>query len=245
MKEGRTSPPARYNDASLLSAMERAGAEEFAQIENLERAGLGTPATRAEVIENLMKNGFATRKGKQIIPTEDGLELIRVIPEQLRSIELTTEWEKQLSEVEAGTLDPAVFMDGIAAMLENLVKQYRDKPAPASATLSRSDRPVVGKCPRCGRNVVEGKLSFFCEGYYDNPRCLFALWKDNQFFRSKRKTLDKNAAAALLKNGRVHMTDLFSERKGVLYDGDIVLDDTGGKFVNFKMEFDNQKKKGT
>ena len=243
VKEGRTSPPARYSDATLLSAMERAGADEFAQIENVERAGLGTPATRAEIIEKLIADGYAVRKGKQIVPTEDGMELIRVMPEQLRSVELTTECERQLSEVERGTLDPAVFLEGIVSMLENLVREYRDKAAPTSAVLSRSNRPVVGKCPRCGKNVVEGKSSFFCEGYYDNPRCGFALWKNNHFFQSKRKELDRKTASALLKNGRVHMTGLFSERKGVLYDATVVMEDTGGKFVNFRLEFDNNKGK--
>ena len=243
VKEGRTSPPARYSDATLLAAMERAGAEEFAQIENVERVGLGTPATRAEIIEKLTEHGFAVRKGKRIVPTEDGLELIRVMPEQLKSAELTAEWEKQLGEVGRGTLDPAVFMERIASALENLVREYRDKAAPASPTLSRSDRPAIGKCPRCGKNVVEGKSSFYCEGYYGNPLCDFALWKNNRFFQSKRKELDGKTAAALLKNGRVHMTGLFSERKGVLYDATVVMDDAGGKFVNFKLEFDNKNKK--
>ena len=248
VKEGRTNPPERYSEDTLLSAMERAGAEEFAQIENLERAGLGTPATRADIIEKLIHHGFAERNKKQLVPTAKGLELIRVVPEQLRSVELTTQWEKQLSEVERGTLDPAFFMRGIASMLENLVNEYREKPAPVSDTLSRPDRPVIGKCPRCGKNVVEGKSSFFCEGYYDTPRCGFALWKNDRFFLSKRKQLDKKTAAALLKNGRVHMTGLFSERKGVLYDATVIMDDTGDKFVRFKLEFDNKsdkKQKGT
>ena len=240
VKEGHTSPPARYSDATLLAAMERAGAEEFAQMESVERVGLGTPATRADIIEKLIERGFVVRKGKQLVPTEDGMELIRVMPEQFRTVELTTELERQLGEVERGTLDPAVFMERVVSMLENLVREYRDKAAPASPALSRSNRPVVGKCPRCGKNVVEGKSSFFCEGYYDNPRCGFALWKDNQFFRSKRKELDKKTAAALLKNGRVRMTGLFSERKGVLYDATVVMEDTGGKYVNFRLEFDDK-----
>ena len=239
VKEGRTTPPERYSEDTLLAAMERAGAEEFSQIENLERAGLGTPATRADIIEKLMQRGFAERKQKRIVPTKAGLELIRVIPEQLRSVKLTTEWERKLSEVERGTLDPAVFMDEIETALKSLVQEYREKPAPVSETLSQSDRPVIGKCPRCGRNVVDGKSSFFCEGYYGSPQCRFALWKNDRFFLSKRKQMDRKTAAALLKSGRVHMTGLYSERTGGTYDADVVMDDTGGKFVKFKLEFSN------
>ena len=240
LKEGHTTPPSRYSDATLLAAMERAGAEEFAQMESVERVGLGTPATRADILENLIKYGYAERKKKLIVPTEAGLELIRVMPEQLRSIELTTAWEKQLGEVERGTLESAVFMERIALMLESLVREYRDKPAPVSETLSRPEGPVIGKCPRCGKNVVDGKSSFYCVGYYDTPRCGFALWKNSCFFQSKRKELDRKTAAALLKNGRVHMTNLFSERKGVLYDATVIMEDTDGKFVNFKLEFDKK-----
>ena len=242
VKEGRTTPPERYSEDTLLAAMERAGAEEFSQIENLERAGLGTPATRADIIEKLIQRGFAERKQKRIVPTKAGLELIRVIPEQLRSVALTTEWERKLSEVERGTLDPAVFMDGVETALKSLVDGYREKPAPVSETLSQSDRPVIGKCPRCGKNVVDGKSSFYCEGYYDTPQCRFALWKNDRFFLSKRKQMDRKTAAALLKSGRVHMAGLYSERTGGTYDADVVMDDTGGKFVKFKLEFNNNHK---
>ena len=242
VKEGRTTPPERYSEDTLLAAMERAGAEEFSQIENLECAGLGTPATRADIIEKLIQRGFAERKQKRIVPTKAELELIRVIPEQLRSVALTTEWERKLSEVERGTLDPAVFMDGVETALKSLVDGYREKPAPVSETLSQSDRPVIGKCPRCGKNVMDGKSSFYCEGYYDNPQCRFALWKNDRFFLSKRKQMDRKTAAALLKSGRVHMTGLYSERTGGTYDADVVMDDTGGKFVKFKLEFNNNHK---
>ena len=110
-----------------------------------------------------------------------------------------------------------------------------------SSALSQSGRAIIGKCPRCGKNVVEGKKSFFCEGYYDKPPCGFALWKNDRFFTNKRKELTKKIAVALLKNGRVAITDLFSEKKGVLYDATIVLDDDGGKYVRFKLEFDHKK----
>ena len=241
VKEGATSPPKRFTEDSLLSAMENAGAEDFAEIENLERKGLGTPATRAGVIEKLVKGGFMERKDKQLIPTAKGMELIRVMPDMIKSAKLTAEWETALKQVERGESSPADFMGGIVALTSDLVKTYAGVNVGTGSALSGSGKTVIGTCPRCGKNVVEGKKSFFCEGYNGNPPCGFALWKQNKYFESKRKELTKKVAAALLKDGRVRMTGLFSEKKGILYDATIVLDDTGGKYVNFKLEFDQKK----
>lgn len=223
--------------------MEHASAEDFAKLENVERAGLGTPATRAGMIERLVRSGFAERQKKRLVPTQKGMELIRVMPDQLKSAKLTAQWEEKLGEVERGQLDPAEFMAGIREMLMGLVKAYAGTQA-ASSALSSNGRTVVGVCPRCGKNVVEGKKSFFCEGYHDTPSCGFAMWKNDRFFTSKRKELTKRIAAALLKNGRVKVTGLFSEKKGVLYDATVVLDDNGGKYVRYKLEFDNKPRKG-
>ena len=131
-------------------------------------------------------------------------------------------------------------MAGITAMISDLVNSYRTVNAPPSV-LSQSGRTVIGKCPRCGKNVVEGKKSFFCEGYYDKPPCGFALWKNDRFFTGKRKELTKEVAVALLKDGHVAMTGLYSEKKGVLYDADVVMDDSGGKFINFKLDFSQKR----
>ena len=166
------------------------------------------------------------------------------MPDQLKSAKLTAQWEERLGEVERGQLAPSEFMAGIAEMLTGLVKAYAGTQA-ASAALSGTGRTVVGVCPRCGKNVVEGKKSFFCEGYHDTPSCGFAMWKNDRFFTGKRKELTKKIAAALLKNGRVKVTGLFSEKKGVLYDATIVLDDDGGKYVHYKLEFNNKPRKGT
>ena len=245
LKQGTTSPPARFTEDTLLSAMEHASAEDFAALESVERTGLGTPATRAATIEKLVKSGFVERKKKQLLPTEKGLALSWAMPDQLKSAKLTAEWEDRLGAVERGELAPEDFMAGITAMLSDLVQSYRNISVTSTA-LSQSGRTVIGKCPRCGKNVVEGKKSFYCEGYHDTPSCGFALWKNDRFFTSKRKELTKKIAASLLKNGRVAVTGLFSEKKGVFYDATIVLDDDGGKFVRFKLEFDNKStgKKG-
>ncbi len=239
LKQGTTSPPARFTEDTLLSAMEHASAEDFAALESVERTGLGTPATRAATIEKLVKSGFVERKKKQLIPTEKGLALFWAMPDQLKSAKLTAEWEDRLGAVERGELAPEEFMAGISDMLTGLVKAYQNVNV-APSPLSDLGRTVIGKCPRCGKNVVEGKKSFYCEGYHDTPSCGFALWKNDRFFTSKRKELTKKIAASLLKNGRVAVTGLFSEKKGVLYDATVVLDDDGGKYVRFKLEFDNK-----
>lgn len=210
----------------------------------MQRTGLGTPATRAATIEKLVRSGLVERRKKQLVPTEKGLALSWAMPDQLKSAKLTAEWEELLGMVERGELAPDNFMAGIVDMVRGLVRSYQNVPM-APSTLSQTGRAAIGKCPRCGKNVVEGKKSFFCEGYHDTPPCGFALWKNDRFFTSKRKELTKSIAAALLKNGRVAVKGLFSEKKGVTYDATVVLDDNGGKFVRYKLEFDNKSKKGS
>ena len=241
LKSGTTAPPPRFTEDTLLAAMEHASAEDFAKLEDVERVGLGTPATRAATIEKLVRSGYVERDGRQLIPTEKGLALCWTMPDQLKSAKLTAEWEERLGAVERGELAPEDFMAGIVDMLTKLVKSYANV-AVASSALSRSGRTVVGKCPRCGKNVVEGKKSFFCEGYYDTPPCGFALWKNNRFFASKRKELTRKIAAALLKSGRAAVSGLFSEKKGVFYDATVVMVDDGGKYVRFELEFNNRRK---
>ena len=238
LKVVTTAPPAHFNEDTLLAAMERAGAENMP--DNAGRKGLGTPATRAVTIEKLVRSGFVVREDRQLIPTQQGIDLIRVMPDQLKSAKLTAQWEERLGAVERGDLSPDAFMDDIVDMVRGLVQTYAGVSV-ASAALSQSGRAVIGKCPRCGKNVMEGKKSFFCEGYYDTPPCGFALWKNSRFFAGKRKELTKKIAAELLKNGRVPMTGLFSEKKGIFYDATVVMVDDGGKYVRYELEFDKRK----
>lgn len=236
LREGKTSPPKAYTEDSLLSAMERASAEEFAQIGETEHRGLGTPATRAGIIEKLVKGGFAERNKRQIVPTKKGISLIKELPEQVKSAAMTAEWESALQAVEQGKMTAEEFLSGIVEMVSALVRSYEGVP-----DKEKGDREEIGKCPRCGKPVYEGKKNFYCSGYQDDPPCDFALWKDTPYFKAKRKELTKKVAAALLKDGRVKMTGLYSEKKGDTYDATIVMEDTGGKYVNFKLEFPSGK----
>ena len=238
LREGKTSPPKHYTEDTLLSAMETAGAEDMP--EDAERKGLGTPATRAATLEKLVSAGFVERKKKQLIPTKKGRNLIAVLPDNIKSPILTAEWESMLKQVEHGELSATSFMDQIADMSRTLVKEHT-APEERFADLFPSSKgtvhEAVGVCPRCGAPVYEGKKGFFC----DNRECSFALWKDNRFFSSKKKSITKSVAAALLKEGRISMSGLYSEKTGKTYDAEVILDDTGGKYVNFKLEFPVKK----
>ena len=237
IREGKTSPPKHYTEDSLLAAMETAGAENMP--EDAERKGLGTPATRAATLEKLVAVGFVERKKKQLLPTEKGVNLITVLPDNIKSPLLTAEWESRLKQVEHGDVSADVFMDGIADMNQELVKAHTapEEQFTKLFAAGRKDREAVGTCPRCGASVYEGQKGFFCE----NRDCAFALWKDNRFFSSKKKSITKTVAAALLKEGRISMSGLYSEKTGRTYDAVVVLDDTGGKYVNFKLEFPQKK----
>lgn len=234
-KEGATSPPRHFTEDLLLSAMEHASAQEFAQIEDLERTGLGTPATRAGILEKLVRGGFLERKGRQLLPTKKGTDLISILPDTVKSASLTAQWESGLKDVERGELSARAFMEGIEELVSELVIRYQDNSVDTSLFRSRE---VIGVCPRCGSDVVEGKKNFYCV----NQECQFSMWKDDRFFISKCKELTKPMAAALLKNGRIKVKGLFSEKKGVLYDAFVVMADTGGKYVNYKIELPPERK---
>ena len=226
-----TTPPKQYTEDTLLSAMETAGNEEFD--DNTEKKGLGTPATRAGIIEKLVKSGFIERKGKSLVPTKDGNNLVCVLPEQITSPSMTAEWENTLMQIERGNADADKFLAGIVDMTATLVKAY---PFLSDAEASRFEtgKESVGKCPRCGSPVYVGKGKFYCS----NKECSFCLWEDNKFFASKKKKLTKKIATELLDKGWCRVKGLYTPKKPQLYDAIIRLDDTGGKYVSFKMEFD-------
>ena len=223
-----TTPPKPHNEASLLSAMERAGNEETDP--DAERRGLGTPATRAAIIEKLVNGGFVERKGKQLIPTKSGIELVCVLPEVLTSPQLTADWENNLTQIAKGNADPDSFMTGIETMTRELVSTYpflSDK----EKERFKEEKPVIGKCPRCGANIYEGRKNYYCA----NRDCAFTMWKNDRFFEERKVTFSPKIAAALLKDGKAKVKKLYSPKTGKTYDGTILLDDTGGKYVNYRI----------
>ena len=224
-----TSPPKPYTEDTLLSAMENAGKEDMP--DDAERKGLGTPATRAAIIEKLVSGGFVERKGKNLIPTKAGVNLVTVLPEMLTSPKLTADWEQRLNEVAKGQASPEDFMDGIEAMAAELVRKYSHI-SEDGQKLFQPEKETVGLCPRCGKPVYEGKKNFACS----DRACQFVMWKNDRFFEQCGKVLTAKIAAALLKNGKAKVKGLRSLRTGKTYDGTIVLADTSGKYVNYRIE---------
>lgn len=229
-----TQPPKPHTEDTLLSAMENAGKEDIP--EDAERKGLGTPATRAGIIEKLVAAGFVERKGKNLISTQDGINLISILPEPLTSPMLTAEWEQQLTEIAKGTAAPDTFLDGIRDMVRTLISNH-SQVSEEGRTLFAPERESIGVCPRCGKPVYEGKKNFACS----DRSCGFVLWKDDRFWTSRKKVLTAKMAADLLKKGRILVKGMWSEKKGVTYDAAVLLDDTGEKYVHYKLDF--QKKK--
>lgn len=227
-KQDFTSPPKVYTEDTLLSAMETAGNKEFEK--DTEKKGLGTPATRAAILEKLVSSGYVQRKGKQMIPTEDGVAAIRNIPDYLKSASMTAEWENDLLRMERGEIKPHDFMQGIHGLLDKMLADLRQIPTVAAAP--HHNKVSVGNCPVCGNPVHESKLSFCCA----DRSCKFALWKESRYLANMRKTLDKKMAVDLLKKGRTHVKDFYSVKKDKTFAADLVMRVEEGR-AQYSLEF--------
>lgn len=236
VKEGKTTPTKHFTEDTLLSAMETAGSEDAP--EDAERKGLGTPATRAGILEKLVKTGYVERKKAKsavhLLPTHKAIALITVVPEAIQSPKLTAEWESRLKEIERGLLAPEDFMAEITHMVRELVDTY--EMAQDGQVLFGQPKEAIGVCPRCGGQVLDTPKAFSCE----TKDCGFVLWKNSRFFTAKRKQLTKQVAAALLKEGRVKLKGCYSEKHDTTYDTTVVLE-YDGKQVRYKMLFGSEK----
>ena len=230
-----TSPPKPFNEDTLLAAMETAGNKEFDS--ETEKKGLGTPATRASIIEKLVSFGYAQRKGKQILPSTEGKELVKVMPEYLKSAVMTAEWENQLLMMEKGQITDTQFMGEITSLVRKILEVCREIPEEERRRFQTA-REVIGKCPVCGCDVFEGKQNFYCS----NRQCDFALWKENRFLGSMEKNLDKKMARELLDKACTHVKGLYSKKKDMKFDADLLLALEDGK-PRFHLEFPKKKKK--
>ena len=228
-----TSPPKPFNEDTLLAAMETAGNKEFDS--ETEKKGLGTPATRASIIEKLVSSGYAQRKGKQILPSTEGKELVKVMPEYLKSAVMTAEWENQLLMMEKGQITDTQFMGEITSLVRKILEVCREIPEEERRRFQTA-REVIGKCPVCGCDVFEGKQNFYCS----NRQCDFALWKENRFLGSMEKTLDKKMAVELLDKACTHVKGLYSRKKDIKFDADLLLTLEDGK-PRFHLEFPKKK----
>ena len=238
VKEGKTTPPKRFTEDTLLASMETAGKD--AMPDEAERKGIGTPATRAAILEKLITGGFVERKkyskATRLVPTNTGISLITILPEQLQSPLLTADWEYRLQQIRRGEASADDFIADITDMMTDLTKTYQV--IKGAEVLFPSGREVVGKCPRCGGEVTESKKGFFCE----NTECRFGLWRDNKYFAAKHMTLTREHVEKLLADGQVYMTGLYSQKTGKDYDAWVILDDNG-EFVRFRIEFDREMRR--
>jgi len=239
-KKKLTSPPKPYTEDTLLSAMENA----LKTIDNedlkkeVSGIGLGTPATRAGIIERIIKTGFIERNKKNLLPTQAAFSLIDVVPDKIKSPYLTAEWEQKLEHINKGSLSYKDFYTSIMQFIKGLTDEFKGKEV--NSKKFKQEKEVIGKCPRCGKNIYEGKLNYYCES---GRQCNFSLWKEDKFFKSKKKSLTKKAAKEILNKGQTKMTGLFSEKTGKTYDAYISIEDTG-TYINYKMKFIYKKKEG-
>jgi len=245
LKESFTSPPKPFTEDTLLSAMENATADDMPDNFQAERSGIGTPATRAEVIETLLKREYVIRKDKQILPTDKGIGVIKILPDadSIKSPILTAQWESELKRVEGGEISADDFMAAISDYVQKAVANNKTVPEDKKALLSSYSSSgngcgeVIGTCPRCKNDVAETPKAFSCA----NRECKFALWKDSKFFTAKKKKLTKTIAIALLTEGRIFMSGLHSEKTGKPYDAKIILvDDKPDSYPSFSMEFEKK-----
>ena len=231
LKEGQTSPPKHFTEDTLLHSMETASADSMP--EDADRQGIGTPATRAAIIEKLVAKGFLERKGdkktKVLLPTDKGKALITVMPEEIQSPEMTADWETKLLQIERGEMEPSEFMTEINTMITELVKNTEMKKGANALMKSK----IIGVCPNCGKPVVEREKGWFCE----NRECRFVLWKDNAFFKRLGKRLDSHAADKLLRDGRVRLKDCKSA-KGKTYNATVLLSCEADGRSKFSLEFE-------
>ena len=239
IKEGKTTPPKHYTEDTLLQSMENAGADEMP--EDAERKGLGTPATRASIIEKLVRIGFLERKGdkkiKYLIPTHKGTALVTVMPEQIQSPSMTADWEEKLLLIEKKEYSGDDFMQEIKDTILHLVKHY--EVIQDAEVLMSKERNSIGKCPVCGSPVANRPKGYFCS----DRECRFALWKNNRYFESIGKSLTDSMAEKLLGYGRIKLNGCKSAKTGRTFNATVLMevDETGR--TSFSMEFENGGKK--
>ena len=237
LKEGKTSPPKRFTEDLLLSAMESASSDEFPA--GVERKGIGTPATRAAIIEKLVQKGFIERRGdkktKYLCSTDKGNALATVVPEQIQSPSMTADWEEKLLKIEHGEYDSDAFMGEISSMVSGLVKTY--EAVKGADVLMQPERKVIGSCPACGSDVCETAKGWFCR----DKGCKFALWKENRFFQTLGKQMTEELAKQLVNQGKARLTHCYSRKSGRYYDTTVHVETGEDGAAAFKLEFGGKK----
>lgn len=246
ISECETQPPKRFTESTLLKSMENIDRriEDKELSEYVSERGLGTPATRAAIIERIIKVGYIEHKGKQLLSTDKGRKVISLLPDEIKSIEMTAAMELQLSAIENGTISADEIISAIVSKVKTIITAENSREHISLAP----PREPIGKCPRCGGNVYkfvkDSKTIFYCE---NSPKsCFFRIFEDDFFFTSKGKTITEAIMKKLLLCGKAKISGFKSERTGKTYDAVVSFTDrkdkNGNSKVGFAMEFDNKKK---
>ncbi|EPB9414613.1 DNA topoisomerase 3 [Clostridium perfringens] len=236
IKEINTTPPKLYTEGSILEVMENVSRlSKDKVIKDGLAKGIGTSATRADILENLIKVGYVKREKKNLIPTELGIKLINAVPHEIKSIELTANWENELKEIELGHIKEDTFIKEISEFVKKII-EYENKNL-ISIEVKKEEKEVIGICPKCGKNVYESKINFYCEGFKDNPKCNFSLWKEDKFFISRGKKITKSIAKNLINNGQAKVKFKKKDKSGE-YEA-IVKIKENGSYINFELEYKN------
>lgn len=237
LAEKATAPPKPYDDASLLSAMENAGKQTDNELyRNILKdcEGIGTSATQSSIIEKIIKVGYVERKKKIFVPTNKAYSLIKVVPDEVKSVELTAEWEQKLDLIRRGELSATEFIDDIFDYVSLVVQSGKEQADTVDTNMFKTAYEVVGVCPRCGKNILDYPKTYACESGKDG--CGFVIFKNNKWWTEKKKALSPTMVSKLLKDGKVKVKGLYSEKKDKKYDATVALADNG-KYVNFKLLF--------
>ena len=234
VQKKKTKAPTPYTESSLLSAMENAGrfVEDEALKEQMKDSGLGTPATRAAIIERLLTVGYIVRKGKTLVPTEKGMKLIEVVPIEMSSPQTTGKWEKGLSSISKGKMTEEKFMASIQRYVQFLIQdaasgRRADVVFPEEQIRGKKRKNnAFGKCPFCGKDILENTKSFYCAGWKNG--CKFSLWKDS--LTPYGLTLDGGMVKLLLKNGKTERIPVSLPQTGEKGTAVLILNkDKGGQ----------------
>lgn len=233
----KTSPPKPYTEATLLTAMETAGKqiEDEKLREEMKSIGLGTPATRAGIIEKLISVGYIKRNKKNLVPTQNGIQLIEIVHEKLKKPDLTGEWESELGKIAKKEASSRDFIVNIKKYVAEIIKEGKMSSTmnvSFEQTESKRKRNAVGVCPRCGREIFESKKSFFCAGYKNFPSCKFSMWKEDKLLQEKGITLSREMASDLLKNKQTEIIQNLNEKEQKII---IKIEDNGYK-INYLFE---------
>ncbi len=232
-----TKPKKYFTEGTLVSAMANIGKSVDDEIlkESLKDKGLGTPATRAGIIEKLLKVGYIYRKKNNLLPTAKGVQTIDIVPDKLKLPEITGEWEYQLNQIAKGEGDLLAFMNGIKKQVHELINTAVDETKVFEESENDS-RKALAKCPRCGKRIFENQKSYACEGWRRKPKCTYSIWKEDRFFEDKGIRLTSKQVVELILNQQVKIEYQKNEEETPTV-GILKVEDTG-RYLNYTIEDD-------